>query len=196
MKKTERAIGIIEYSDVFDAEKFIPMLEQECSQAWGYLHWERSTVGDGFVAPIRTSMSCELSPLGVEDIAVERVIPLAKSWLNLWKDIDPTVWDYRSQFELDLETDEGYRVLKYGGGAGYKAHHDHFRNNSRSISLVAFLNDGYSGGELVFPRFDVTITPKAGSLVIFPSNFPYIHIAQPVGKDDETIKYSLVTWFR
>lgn len=196
MKKTELAIGIVEYSDVFDAEKFIPMLEQECSQSWGYLYWERSTVGDGVVSPIRTSMSCELSPLGVDNITVERVIPLAKEWVNLWKNIDPTVWDYRNQFELDLETDEGYRVLKYGGGAGYRAHHDHFRSNSRSISLVAFLNDGYSGGSLVFPRFDVTITPRAGNLVIFPSNFPYIHIAEPVGKDDETIKYSLVTWFR
>jgi hypothetical protein len=62
--------------------------------------------------------------------------------------------------------------------------------------MVAFLNDGYSGGNLVFPRFDTKIIPKAGSVVFFPANYPYIHIAEPVGQKDETIKYSLVTWFR
>ena len=67
---------------------------------------------------------------------------------------------------------------------------------TRTLSLVAFLNDGYSGGNLTFPKFDTSITPKAGSVILFPSNFPYIHIAEPVGSSDETIKYSLVTWFR
>jgi hypothetical protein len=101
-----------------------------------------------------------------------------------------------NNFELDLEADEGYRVLKYGGGAEYTAHHDHFNTNNRVLSLVAFLNDGYSGGNLIFPRFDVSIKPKAGTVIVFPSNFPYIHIAEPVGSNDNSIKYSLVTWFR
>jgi hypothetical protein len=196
MKMIEHAPCIVQYDNVFDPGNFIHLLEEECSQAWGYLHWERSTVGSGVVAPIRTSMSCELGPIGSEDISVERVLPLAQEWKRIWESIDPYVWDYRNTFELDLEADEGYRVLKYGGGASYHAHHDHWRDNSRTLSLVAFLNDGYSGGNLTFPKFDTSITPKAGSVILFPSNFPYIHIAEPVGSSDETIKYSLVTWFR
>lgn len=196
MKAITHGVAILEYQNAFDPSGFIDLLEKECSEAWGYLHWERSAVGEGAVSKARTSMSCELTPLSAEDIAIERVVPLSKAWRNIWQQIDPYVWDYRNMFELDLESDEGYRVLKYGGGAEYHAHYDHFRSNSRSLSMVAFLNDGFSGGELTFPRFDIEIKPTMGSVVFFPSNFPYLHIAQPVGEKDSSIKYSLVTWFR
>jgi len=57
---------------------------------------------------------------------------------------------------------------------------------------VFFLNGDFTGGELEFPYFDVKITPSAGTLVLFPSNFPYGHIAHPV---EDGTKYSLVTWY-
>lgn len=196
MKFQQHAVGIVQYDNIFDAGNFIELLETECSHDWGYVHWERSATGEGQISNIRTSMGCELTPLGAENIAVDRVKPLANEWTRIWKKIDPIVWDYRNGFELDLQMDEGYRVLKYGGGAEYHAHHDHFRDNARSLSLVAFLNDGFTGGNLVFPRFNVNISPRAGSIVLFPSNFPYLHIAEPVGVNDDTIKYSLVTWFQ
>ena len=196
MKFQQHATGICQYDNIFEASNFIELLEEECSQDWGYLKWEKSATGEGDISNIRTSMGCELAPLGSNEIAIERVVPLAKEWQNIWQKIDPIVWDYRHVFELDLEMDEGYRVLKYGGGAEYHAHHDHFRSNARSISLVAFLNDDFTGGNLVFPRFDVNIQPKAGSVIIFPSNFPYLHIAEPVGEKDNTVKYSLVSWFQ
>lgn len=196
MKFLEHATCIVEYQNIFDANKFIALLEQECNESWGYLSWQRSTVGTGQVSDIRTSLGCELEPLGVSDIQIERVKPLAAEWMSVWQKIDPVVWDYRNHFELDLEADEGYRVLKYSGGAEYGIHHDHAAMNSRTLSLVAFLNDNFTGGSLTFPKFNVTIQPKAGSVILFPSNFPYAHIAHPVGEDDNSIKYSLVTWFK
>jgi hypothetical protein len=196
MKFKEHAVGICQYDNIFDAENFIELLEEECSQDWGYVRWEKSATGEGQISNTRTSMGCELMPLGSNEISIERVMPLASEWQKIWEKIDPIVWDYRHVFELDLEMDEGYRVLKYGGGAEYHAHHDHFRNNARSLSLVAFLNDNFTGGNLVFPRFNVNIQPKAGSVIMFPSNYPYLHIAEPVGEKDNTVKYSLVTWFQ
>lgn len=196
MKFEEHAVGICQYDNIFDAENFIELLEEECSQDWGYVRWEKSATGEGQISNTRTSMGCELMPLGSNEISIERVMPLASEWQKIWEKIDPIVWDYRHVFELDLEMDEGYRVLKYGGGAEYHAHHDHFRNNARSLSLVAFLNDNFTGGNLVFPRFNVNIQPRAGSVIIFPSNYPYLHIAEPVGEKDNTVKYSLVTWFQ
>jgi hypothetical protein len=196
MKFKEHAVGICQYDNIFDAENFIELLEEECSQDWGYVRWEKSATGEGQISNTRTSMGCELMPLGSNEISIERVMPLASEWQKIWEKIDPIVWDYRHVFELDLEMDEGYRVLKYGGGAEYHAHHDHFRNNARSLSLVAFLNDNFTGGNLVFPRFNVNIQPRAGSVIMFPSNYPYLHIAEPVGEKDNTVKYSLVTWFQ
>ena len=196
MKFKEHAVGICQYDNIFDAGNFIELLEEECSQDWGYVRWEKCATGEGQISNTRTSMGCELMPLGSNEISIERVMPLASEWQKIWEKIDPIVWDYRHVFELDLEMDEGYRVLKYGGGAEYHAHHDHFRNNARSLSLVAFLNDNFTGGNLVFPRFNVNIQPKAGSVIMFPSNYPYLHIAEPVVEKDNTVKYSLVTWFQ
>lgn len=99
-------------------------------------------------------------------------------------------------FNVDLSGNEGYRVLKYGRGAEYRGHIDHGPDNSRVLSIVAFMNDDFSGGELVFPIVNATIKPKKGSVVMFPSNFPYFHYASPVGLNDLSNKYSLVTWFK
>jgi hypothetical protein len=40
------------------------------------------------------------------------------------------------------------------------------------------LNDDYEGGELYFPRFDLTIKPKKGDIIISPSNYIYEHASQ------------------
>jgi hypothetical protein len=47
-----------------------------------------------------------------------------------------------------------------------------------AFSLVLYLNDDYEGGEIKFKDYNITIKPKAGSLVIFPSNM--IHEVLPV----------------
>jgi len=197
MKKEDLGTCIRLYTNVFDSgKKFIDLLESECSQEWSFLNWVRAQVGDGYISDVRTSMSCELSPLSNYDGHSSRISELHSTWIDIFQSIDKTVWDYRDDFELELSGDENYRVLRYGKGAEYRAHQDHGPNNERVLCLVCFLNDDFSGGELVFPHFDVEIKPQAGSCVLFPSNFPYLHIAKPAGADDETVKYSLVTWFK
>ena len=64
---------------------------------------------------------------------------------------------------------------------------------SRQVSCVCYLNDDYQGGELEFPNFKVKIKPEQGMLILFPSSFPYLHIAHPI---TQGIKYTLVTWLR
>jgi hypothetical protein len=44
-----------------------------------------------------------------------------------------------------------------------------------TISVVSYLNDDYTGGELHFREFNLTVEPVAGSIVIFPSLPPYYH---------------------
>jgi len=197
MKKTELATCVRLYENLFtNGNEFIDLLENECSQDWGFLSWVRAEVGDGYVSDIRTSMACELQALSNYNGSVSRLDNLFNNWKRIFESIDKAVWEYRDDYELDLRSDEGYRVLRYGKGAEYRAHQDHGPNNERVLSLVCFLNDNYSGGELSFPHFDVEIKPTAGSCVLFPSNFPYIHIAHPAGVEDNTVKYSLVTWFK
>jgi len=192
----ELAPGINVYSDVFDASKFLELLEDECSLDWGYLKWGHSTTGHNGVSNYRTSLSCSLYPLMADNIKIERIARIKEEWVLIFKKIDAIVHDYRLQFNLNLKSDGGYAVLKYGVGGEYHNHVDHASDNARVLSSVSFLNTVKHGGELFFPVFNVTVKPVSGSIVLFPSNFPYTHIANPVGATDSCVKYSLVTWFK
>ncbi len=62
----------------------------------------------------------------------------------------------------------------------------------RDYTGLAYLNDDFTGGELVFPDRDLVIAPKPGLLVGFPSNHKFVHAVPKVlsGK-----RYSLPVWF-
>ena len=92
-----------------------------------------------------------------------------------------------------LVSDEGYNLLRYEVGEEYKEHVDCGNGVFRTLSAILYLNDDYVGGELVFPELDLVIKPKAGDLLLFPSNFSYVHKAAPITSGT---KYSVVTWFK
>jgi 2-oxoglutarate-Fe(II)-dependent oxygenase superfamily protein len=62
----------------------------------------------------------------------------------------------------------------------------------RDYTALVYLNDNFTGGELVFPDRDVVIVPKSGLFVGFPSNHKFVHAVPNVlsGK-----RYSLPVWF-
>jgi predicted 2-oxoglutarate/Fe(II)-dependent dioxygenase YbiX len=62
----------------------------------------------------------------------------------------------------------------------------------RDYTGLAYLNDDFTGGELVFPDRDVVVTPNPGLLVAFPSNHKFVHAVPKVlsGK-----RYCLPVWF-
>jgi 2OG-Fe(II) oxygenase superfamily len=62
----------------------------------------------------------------------------------------------------------------------------------RDYTALAYLNDDFTGGELVFPDLGIAIAPRAGLLVGFPSNHEFVHAVPKVlsGK-----RYSLPVWF-
>lgn len=203
MDTKEIAPCLIVFENAFKPGNFIELLEEECQQQWGYTSWYLTYVGitgkQQQRVDYRSSLACELGVLGqpIESIAEPRIIPLAESWHNIHNDLQTCIWSYRNMYDLDVKEDEGFACLKYSKGAEYRGHVDHAPSNERVFSIVAFINDNFEGGELNFPLFDVSVTPKAGSAVCFPSNFPYFHFAQPVGATNASeTKYSLVTWFR
>jgi predicted 2-oxoglutarate/Fe(II)-dependent dioxygenase YbiX len=87
--------------------------------------------------------------------------------------------------------------IKYPTGSGMDTHCDHVRNQfdgtKRGIPILTalcMLNDNYEGGELKFWE-DTYIKPKAGEIIMFPSNFLYPHKVMPVTKGT---RYSFVVW--
>jgi hypothetical protein len=88
--------------------------------------------------------------------------------------------------------DENYFILKYEKGMEYKQHFDcGGAHKNRVLSMVAFLNNDYEGGELEFPTLGITYKASAGDVLFFPSCYSFPHIVHPV---KEGTRYSLVTW--
>ena len=193
MKIDKPATCISVYRDVFEpdmAKEFIKLLDKEIEDDWSELSWGSSGVGQGVVTQYRTSLSCSLVPL---------MKPYPETELSLFfdrtigKPVARVCEDYRREYLIANAMFEPYQVLKYLPESEYHAHYDHFKDNARVFSMVANLISPEEGGHLEFPIFDTTVKCEAGSVVLFPSNFPYLHIAHPVLSGT---KYSLVTWFR
>lgn len=88
------------------------------------------------------------------------------------------------------------RYNKYDKNTEMRMHCDHihtlFDGDTRGVPILTILgslNDNYEGGELFL--IDEVIELKAGSLMIFPSNFLYPHKVTPVTKGT---RYSYVSW--
>lgn len=89
------------------------------------------------------------------------------------------------------------RFNRYDKGTEMRIHCDHIhtmfdgeKKGIPTLTLLGALNDDYKGGELTI--FDSWILPfKAGSIVVFPSNFLYPHEVLPVTKGT---RYSYVSW--
>ena len=56
------------------------------------------------------------------------------------------------------------------------------KSTDRDLSFVFYLNDGFEGGDFVFPEHHIRVRPKPDMLITFPSNHFYMHGVEPVTK--------------
>ena len=107
-------------------------------------------------------------------------------------------------YGFEVESSEVPQVLSYGVGGHYSPHLDGEsmwvaptgekiwkKSTDRDLSFVFYLNDGFEGGDFVFPEHHIRVRPKPGMLITFPSNHFYMHGVEPVTKGK---RYSIVTW--
>lgn len=188
---TSLAPGITLYENIFNAEKFLEELEKECSSPEGSTYWDASLTGPGNYSEYRSSLSCDLS-LIMDPQNTHRLYPLFKD--SIYLKIDECAKDYGLEFNIKSFIHEPMSVLKYTNGGQYRAHSDADTSSNiiRTFSMVACLKNNSIGGQLDFPYFDLSIKLNEGSVIFFPSNYPYLHIARPVF---DRVKYSLVTWY-
>lgn len=130
----------------------------------------------------KTDIEYDKSPVGLN---------LQSLWQDLYDVKLPAVEDYSRIHNIhNLKYWEAFNFIKYGPGQHFMEHHDHGFSYNCTVSLVAYPNDDYEGGELYFRLQNLKIKPEAGDLFIFPSNFMYPHQAMPVLSGR---KYSIVT---
>jgi prolyl 4-hydroxylase len=73
-----------------------------------------------------------------------------------------------------VEQGEALAVLRYNPGQEFRMHLDTITGaaNQRVMTVLVYLNQGFAGGETVFPDAGLTITPRAGDAVMFCNILP------------------------
>lgn len=141
----------------------------------------------------RTSFSAEL--VIPEDEILNGIRKRAAEWLKVPE----------NQFEF-------FQCVAYGPGQEYQTHYDTYdekfeegkeeleRIGQRKYTMLAYLNDGFVGGETYFPNLDLLVQPKKGSVLVFENldednkiQKSSLHAGLPVttGK-----KYAMNMWIR
>lgn len=85
---------------------------------------------------------------------------------------------------------EDVEVVMYPPGGKFLIHHD---GDHRSHSFLVNLNEGFSGGELVFPQRNIQITPSLGRGTVWANSVETQHRSDPV---TQGCKWIAITWIR
>jgi len=90
-----------------------------------------------------------------------------------------------------------------GAGGHHSRHADNCRLNEqgdwvanhtphRDVTAIYYLNEEFEGGEIVFERAQMTVTPRRGLLLVFPSDAEHVHEVLPVRSG---VRYTMPIWF-
>jgi predicted 2-oxoglutarate/Fe(II)-dependent dioxygenase YbiX len=151
--------------------------------------WEKAAIGAG-QRLVPSARQCDILFLtaGAQNNSILKTLDTYV--LNVFKKV---MNSYQEENHVLITADEGFQILKYHEGGFYKVHVDGGENFLyRKVSGILYINDDYDGGELEFTKFNLKIKPKKNSILLFPSNYAYEHIAHTVTKGE---KICIVSWF-
>jgi hypothetical protein len=196
MNKTEIAPGIMVYDNVLPNYEFL-VKDIEDSVDAKAVSWHQASV-QAYEEPGVDTNSRDTSAIGVpytkhfnlnyEDPTSSFYFELARIF---YSSFDPLERDYMNSYGVNFSNHYPWDILKYGVGQKFTNHIDDHQDYPRRISTVYYMNDNYSGGEINFPRFNLSYKPKANQMLVFPSNYVYNHSVSPV---TDGTRYAVVSW--
>ena len=188
--------GIFVYKGVIKKEfNIIDKLEANLApvdQVNKHFKWLPAYVGFKKLMPeYRDCVDFKFKKDDLKNFKSQESLNLQSIWQDVYDAQFEAVEDYRREHNImPLKYWEAFNFIKYGPGQHFQEHHDHGFSYNCTLSLVAYPNDDYEGGELFFRLQNLKVKADAGDLFIFPSNFMYPHQAMPVTSGT---KYSIVT---
>ncbi len=114
----------------------------------------------------------------------EQMFKFVQNLIEMYQDSNP-------EFELEIQEDSGYELLKYEVGDFYVEHTDSFKEQPRALTVIISMNDNYEGGEVALFNREMVYKLGVGDVIMFPSNFMYPHEIMPVTKGT---RFSTITW--
>lgn len=189
-------MAIMLYKEVWpDPQNLVDRLEAALAESeHDCFSWKKATVGDTEeMLDYRDCSDFKLSEAMVP-VTAEGFEDLGAVYKEFIEPVRECVHDdYAKRYHITLEFEEATNFVRYYEGQHFSLHPDHGFSYCATTSTIAWLNDGYEGGELIIPYMDIKFTPEAGDLMVFPSNYPYVHQSLPIIGDKP--KYSAVTMY-
>lgn len=114
---------------------------------------------------------------------------------TLWTEIYPHYAEiYGALHASDPHTCYTWKIQKTKPGGGY--HIWHYESSDRTsskriLTWILYLNDVEDGGETEFLYYGKRVSPKKGTLVLWPAAFTHTHRGNPPLKDN---KYIVTGW--
>lgn len=187
------ALGINIYNQAISSDlcdSAIKILESSLDGTGPY-RWQgaKVTESDTVLETARNCLDFKISTknLGPKNSQNELLYDMHQQIFN---SIKPLTDDYGAYWGVGIQYFEAFNFVKYQEhGTHFKIHADHGPAYVATVSIVAYLNDDYEGGEIYFPRFNLTIKPKKGDVVVFPSTYIYEHASNDMISGT---KYSVV----
>jgi hypothetical protein len=189
----ELSPGIFVYHDVLPTDmNIVERLEQVLEDKSNYYNYMEAMVGYGMKMPdYRDCYDFKYKKTDIQHDNSEASQKLQQLWQDLYDRKVAAVKDYARKFNIgELRYWEAMNFVKYGPGQHFQEHSDNGYSYNCVVSLVAYPNDDYLGGELEFRLQGLKVKPRAGDLFIFPSNYMYPHKSLPV---ESGTKHSIVT---
>ena len=187
MEKTILAPGIVLYKTSKDeVKKLLDQVEPALGNNWRPAQGVNIDTNSNEVVEARKCYDCALSE--------HNDYPLAK---ELYKSVDSWIQekidDYTRTYSVEQVEKGPYIFIKYQYNDKFDWHIDDGKKYPRTVSVSAYLNDEYEGGEIEFNHFGISHKPSAGDIIVFSSSFPYMHRVKPVISGT---RYAVVNWYR
>lgn len=172
-----------------DCQTIINLIENEISLGIPKIQWNEASVnGKERTTHARNCYDLKFKKEGLGSYLPENE-SLAKAHDMVNDRLNVALQHYEKLWHFNIKYKEAFNFVKYMPGEFFKVHADHGPFYTCTVSAIVYLNDDYEGGELEFPRHELTIKPKAGDIMLFPSNYVYEHASLNISSG---IKYAVV----
>jgi len=90
---------------------------------------------------------------------------------NIHSVIDSAITHHNTQ-EMTILLNDLFTYVRYDDGGSMPKHTDDYKDTDATHTIIVYLNDAYTGGEVYIKENDVEtkIVPKIGKAIIFESN--------------------------
>lgn len=145
----------------------------------------------------KASSKLETSTISTSKTVDEKIRKSETAWIGREDDIVRGIMERCLKYtDRPIRNCEKLQVVRYKPGGHYKPHQDAFKGdeNMRMYTFILALNDGYEGGETVFPKLNKSYKLKAGDALFFDTldNYNFLtskalHGGKPVKSGDKWI---------